>query len=206
MSSISDSASSTRPTLSGELLLPSGSHPITALVDSGADESIMDRSLALRLGLHPERLPVPISARALDGHVLGRVTSRTNPVYMLLPGGHRETIQFMLLPTPNQPVILGHSWLRRHNPIIDWSTCSIREWGVACQQSCLRISSPYPVALAPAPASDVSGVPAIYHDLREVFNKARATSLPPHRPYDCAIDLLPGTSDPQGTLVLPLNS
>ena len=177
--------------------MPSGSHPITALVDSGPDKSIMDRSLALRLGLHPERLPSPISARALDGHVLERVTSRTNPVHMLLPGGHRETIRFILLPTPSQPVILGHSWLRRHNPNIDWSTCSIREWGVTSLHSCLKTQSPSPSPLTPAPASDISGVPAVYHDLRDVFNKAKATSLPPHRPYDCAIDLLPGTHPPR---------
>ena len=132
--------------------------------------------------------------------MLGRVTSRTNPVHMLLPGGHRETVQFMLLPTPSQPVIFGHSWLRRHNPNIDWSTCSVRDWGVTCQQSCLRTPSPLPVPLVPAPASDISGVPAAYHDLREAFNKAKASSLPPHRPYDCAIDLLPGTSPPKGRL------
>ncbi|XP_041926577.1 uncharacterized protein LOC121690215 [Alosa sapidissima] len=33
-----------------------------------------------------------------------------------------------------------------------------------------------------------------------VFSKACATSLPPHRPYDLAIDLLPGTSPPRGCL------
>ncbi len=33
-----------------------------------------------------------------------------------------------------------------------------------------------------------------------VFSKSRAASLPPHRPYDCAIDLLPGTSPPKGKL------
>lgn len=43
-------------------------------------------------------------------------------------------------------------------------------------------------------ASDLEGIPLDYHDLQQVFSKARATSLPPHRPYDCAIDLLPGTS------------
>ena len=181
-------------------LLPSGSHPIAALIDSGSDESIMDRSLALRLGLHPERLPPQISARALDGHVLGRVTSQTNPVHMLLPGCHRETIRFMFLPTPRQPVNLGHSGLRRQNPNIDWSTCSIREWGVTCLHSCLKTQSPLPSPLAPASASDISWVPAVYHDLRDVFNKAKATSLPPHRPYYCAIDLLPGTSPPKGRL------
>lgn len=29
---------------------------------------------------------------------------------------------------------------------------------------------------------------------------AKATSLPPHRPYDCCIDLLPGASPPKGRL------
>ncbi len=47
---------------------------------------------------------------------------------------------------------------------------------------------------------DLTGVPAEYYDLRAVFSKSRATSLPPHRPYDCAIDLLPGTSPPKGRL------
>lgn len=39
-----------------------------------------------------------------------------------------------------------------------------------------------------------------YHNLKEAFNKHRATALPPHRPYSCAIDLLPGTSPLQGRL------
>eukprot|EP00064_Thunnus_orientalis_P023788 superscaffoldBa00009371_g24048 len=43
-------------------------------------------------------------------------------------------------------------------------------------------------------------VPQCYHDLKEVFNKSRATSLPPHREYENAIDLLPGTSLPKGRL------
>ncbi|KAI3351394.1 hypothetical protein L3Q82_020203 [Scortum barcoo] len=33
-----------------------------------------------------------------------------------------------------------------------------------------------------------------------VFSKAKATSLPPHRPYDCPIDLLPGASLPTSRL------
>ncbi|XP_015260796.1 PREDICTED: RNA-directed DNA polymerase homolog [Cyprinodon variegatus] len=33
-----------------------------------------------------------------------------------------------------------------------------------------------------------------------VFSKSQACSLPPHRPYDCAIDLLPGTPLPSSRL------
>lgn len=47
---------------------------------------------------------------------------------------------------------------------------------------------------------DPSTVPSCYLDLKQVFSKARATSLTPHRPYDCFIELLPGTSPPRGHL------
>ncbi|KAI3351082.1 hypothetical protein L3Q82_005605 [Scortum barcoo] len=60
---------------------------------------------------------------------------------------------------------------------------------------------------APTPHSpliepvDLSGVPpATYHDLQEVFNKDKALSLPPHRPYDCAIELLPDAPLPSSRL------
>ncbi|KAG1960212.1 hypothetical protein F2P79_006169 [Pimephales promelas] len=40
-------------------------------------------------------------------------------------------------------------------------------------------------------AMNLSNVPAEYLDLKEVFSKSCAASLPSHRPYDCAIELLP---------------
>ncbi len=49
-------------------------------------------------------------------------------------------------------------------------------------------------------AVNLSNVPKEYLDLREVFSKSRAASLPPHHPYDCAIDLVPGMSPPKGRL------
>lgn len=39
-------------------------------------------------------------------------------------------------------------------------------------------------------------IPPEYQDLREVFSKEKASKLPLHWPYDCAIELLPGTSPP----------
>ncbi len=47
---------------------------------------------------------------------------------------------------------------------------------------------------------NLSKVPKEYLDLKEVFSKSWAASLPPHRPHDCAIDLVPGTSPPKGRL------
>lgn len=47
-------------------------------------------------------------------------------------------------------------------------------------------------------------VPNCYTDLLEVFSKERATQLPPHRPWDCAINLLPNTTPPRSH-VYPLS-
>lgn len=46
----------------------------------------------------------------------------------------------------------------------------------------------------------MSHVPHFYHDLEQVVSKSKALSLPPHRPYDFAIDLLPGTTPLRGQL------
>ncbi len=37
-----------------------------------------------------------------------------------------------------------------------------------------------------------------YAAFQDVFSMQAATRLPPHRPWDCAIDLLPGTKLPKG--------
>jgi len=56
------------------------------------------------------------------------------------------------------------------------------------------LSSGLPTAPLP-PASSILGP-----DLSEVFSKDKSTSLPPHRPCDCTIDLLPSITPPKGHL------
>lgn len=64
---------------------------------------------------------------------------------------------------------------------------------------------PVPLRMPQSPCShsadiDLSAVPEPYHDLREVFSKQQALSLPPHRSYDSAIDLRPGAPLPASRL------
>lgn len=63
---------------------------------------------------------------------------------------------------------------------------------------CLYSTLP-PSLLGPESAlagGDLSAVPEAYHDIGDVFLKQRARMLPPHLPYDCAINLLPGAPLP----------
>ena len=78
----------------------------------------------------------------------------------------------------------------------------ITGWSPRCHTSCLLSATEPFSAVSPRTTTppDLSSVPAEYHDLGEVFSKSRASSLPPHRSYNCAIDLLSGTSPPRGRL------
>uniref|UniRef100_A0A671YIT6 Gypsy retrotransposon integrase-like protein 1 n=1 Tax=Sparus aurata TaxID=8175 RepID=A0A671YIT6_SPAAU len=182
---------------------------LEALIDSGADESLMDWGLARKLGLDVELLERPVRARSLNGLELFSITHVSEPVPLQI-NNHKEVIRFYLFKSSSHSLILGQSWLLTHNPHIDWRTGEIRGWGDSCTKTCLEppyqkdevteinLFSTHPATDAEFP--DLNSVPTCYHHLRQVFSKTKALSLPPHRPYDCAIDLIPGSTIPKGRL------
>lgn len=176
---------------------------LSALVDSGADENFLDAGVASDMGISMELLPSPLQANALTGRLLARVTHCSEPVHLLVSANHHELIRFHIISSPHAPVVLGQPWLRLHNPHIDWNAAKVVSWSPYCHASCLRSArSPAERAISPNlfEPLDLSSVPTVYHDLGEVFSKQLALSLPPHRPYDCAIDLLPGAPLPSSRL------
>lgn len=142
-----------------------------------------------------------IPAQALDGHHLGNFRHQTGPVTMLLQVNYWEEIRFHILEGTHFPLVLDYPWLSHHNRQLNGELGEILGWGADCHRSyvvpvpALRGTS----ALGVMPP-DLAGVLEQYHDLAAVFSKARATSLPPHRLYNCTIDLLPGTAPPKGRL------
>ena len=49
-------------------------------------------------------------------------------------------------------------------------------------------------------APDLSHIPKEYQDFADVFSKAKADKLPPHRPYDLKINLEEGATPPIGAM------
>lgn len=127
-----------------------------------------------------------------------KVTHCTLPVSLLVSGNHYNLVSFHILDTPQAPVVLGFPWLQTHNPVIDWAKGCIKGWSDFYKSHCMHtVKASNPVPVSP---SDPTSVPLEYHDLEEVFNKDRATSLSPHRTFDYTIDLLPVTTLPKGKL------
>uniref|UniRef100_A0A8C5LWS7 CCHC-type domain-containing protein n=1 Tax=Leptobrachium leishanense TaxID=445787 RepID=A0A8C5LWS7_9ANUR len=189
------------PDSGAHLLNLEGVHLETeAFLDSGASGNFMDRVFASK-NLMPLVLKErPLMVEAIDGKPLScpHITHDTIEVCMKTGVLHRETIRFQIIDSPSCPVVLGFPWLTEHNPVIDWVQRDIRCWGPSCQLKCMgrvTVIGSLNIATAP-PLSTV--VPDCYQALKEVFSKARTEVLPPHRPYDCAIELLPGTMPPRG--------
>jgi hypothetical protein len=132
---------------------------------------------------------------------IGQVTHNTTLINLHVSGNHSETIQFLLIKSPQIP----RFW---DSPVSSDTTHSstglqVPSWaGVCSAMPIAEIGATCPGRLPGSSevVQDLSAIPAEYQDLREVFSKSRATSLLPHCPYDCGIDLLPSTMPPQGRL------
>uniref|UniRef100_A0A3Q3B4W6 ribonuclease H n=1 Tax=Kryptolebias marmoratus TaxID=37003 RepID=A0A3Q3B4W6_KRYMA len=178
---------------------------LSALVDSGCEQNLIDKSLVSQLNIKTVRLEAPIRVTALDGRGLHTITHQTESVQLIISGNHHEMISFFVFPSPNPPIVLGFKWLQLHNPHLNWTQGRVEAWSPECLSSCLQSAVPHRPSSLPAPQkeadlTDLGNVPREYHDLREVFSKNHALSLPPHRPYDCAINLLAGASLPSSRL------
>ncbi|KAL0204031.1 hypothetical protein M9458_002049, partial [Cirrhinus mrigala] len=173
----------------------------TAFVDSGAAGNFIDQAYAAQLGIETEVLSQPLNITTIDGRPLNfsPVTRRTKEIHLLI-GNHSEKIHLLITKITSSPIILGHPWLIMHDPFISWTTNRIVHWGATCQELCLQAKAGTCSGESEVPDVKLDGIPVSYRDLAEVFSKKQAARLPPHRPYDLAIDLVPGAVPPRGHL------
>ncbi|KAK3520197.1 hypothetical protein QTP70_017927 [Hemibagrus guttatus] len=140
-----------------------------------------------------------------------RVHHSAGPVLLQVGLLHVEETTFLILEESTADIILGRPWLEQHNPILSWSTGEVLKWGDTCFPGCFphlpAPHSPTPISL-PVQATSIESplvnqplqIPTCYAPFSDVFCPKRASKLPLHRPWDCAIDLLPGEPVPRGRI------
>ncbi|QRW23854.1 Transposon Tf2-12 polyprotein [Rhizoctonia solani] len=75
------------------------------------------------------------------------------------------------------------SWLKKHNPQILWEKHTLVFNSLYCSNNCL--ATPAVLEL-----KAVEEIPAPYQEFARVFSEEELSKLPPHRPYNIAIELL----------------
>ncbi|KAI4890785.1 hypothetical protein NFI96_028572, partial [Prochilodus magdalenae] len=177
-----------------------------ALIESGAEGNFIPTRVAKQLSIPVVTLNHSLRLSAVDGDPVGRgvVSFITPSVTMAVSALHSEEIRFFVLDSSEYAVILGLPWLKMHNPVVSWADRELVTWSSHCFNHCLMFpqislsstsiespDSPTPVCIPPE------------YCLSEVFSKSKATKLPPHRSYDCGIELLENTTVPKAR-VYPL--
>ncbi|KAK3527496.1 hypothetical protein QTP86_023020 [Hemibagrus guttatus] len=116
---------------------------------------------------------------------------------------HHKRLTFYVTSSPVNSVILGFPWLRRDDPQSSWRTGKLTRWSPACLRDCLR--NPVSRSCGTCSIEEVNTrahvrLPQPYADFERVFSEERASHLPEHQEWDCAIDLLPNSFLPKGRI------
>ncbi|KAK9395714.1 hypothetical protein NXF25_019075 [Crotalus adamanteus] len=174
-----------------------------ALIGLGCTRCLVSRGVVKKLGIKVYRLAHPIRFEQVDGSLLGGVPATVvTELVMLDMNDHWEMLRFIVVPSMMEDIIIGLAWLDKWGPTI-W-------WEGGCRHMCLSVG-PWPLRteaeekdkvvggskIAAESGDGELGFPAAYADLAEVFSERECDTLPPHRPTDCAIDILPGAKLPK---------
>lgn len=187
-----------------------------AVVNSGATNSFMTKSLAHYLNLIPELLSKETNIVTFDGRNIS-VDYKTKFDFNL--GAINITRgEFLLLDElPGVSLILGFDFLHEYEPIIDWRDQSItikslprnnhpfidrKNIGYVFMSQSQRSNSPefsdktQEELLQFEEELEAKSVPTEYHNYLDVFSKSKGESLPSHQPYDLQINLIPDSIPP----------
>ena len=99
---------------------------LKALLDCGATGLFIDQAYVQRNHLRMRKLCRSIPVYNVDG-TLNEAGSICHIVELVLSyKDHTERAQFAVTNLGNQDLILGLSWLREHNPEVDWQTEEVK--------------------------------------------------------------------------------
>ncbi|KAG9219610.1 hypothetical protein CCMSSC00406_0006068 [Pleurotus cornucopiae] len=93
-----------------------------SMLDCGASDSFIDQEFVKKNNIKTKKLANPAVIRNADGTAnnAGRVTEKVE--MRMRYKGHVEVMTFYVTNLGNVDVILGPTWLKKHNPEIDWKT------------------------------------------------------------------------------------
>ena len=102
------------------------SHNLMALLDSGATGLFINTDFIHENRLTTRKLACPIPVFNVDGtaNEAGSITDIVDVV--LRYNDHSERAPFAVTSLGKQKMILGYTWLREHNPEVDWQSGTVK--------------------------------------------------------------------------------
>ncbi|KAI2645990.1 Transposon Tf2-6 polyprotein [Labeo rohita] len=173
------------------------------MIDSGAALNLISKDVVERYQISTQPCTPPIKIKAINDALIGEgITHQTKTLTLKIGLLHQESISFYVVDSPKHETILGFPWLSVHDPDISWYHGELTHWSNFCQENCFSVKPQpcYTTSIESPTTHKTVTIPFCYKDLSEVFSKSKATQLPPHSPWDCAIDLLLNAMPPKSKI------
>lgn len=146
-------------------------------------------------GIPVHQLKDPIHVQTLDGKPVDElvINYQTAEIRLHTSARHIKNISFLVMESHNNLTVFSLPWLQHYNPRIAWDEKEITAWSITVMRTACLVSPNKLWALN----AMLSSMKCLVY--------SRACMVPPHKPYDCAIDLLSGTT-PVWSHTYPLSS
>ena len=176
---------------------------LSALINYSTTANFIDEQFISLLRLPPLETK---AAKIVD--VNGKTISPSKQALFRIPisslDGPPTVYTFRAIPMQGHQVILGLSWLREVNPLIDWVTGTIKitkNIRVLKQADFDDELDGSPIYAYHTTSKASAALPAAYSSYSDIFSEQASETLPPYRGnLDHAIDLQPSTTPPFGPL------
>ena len=104
----------------------------SAMIDSGASTQFIDLDCVLRNNLPLPLKPKPGTIIVVNGREAENQLTHTCTLDLTIDQ-HSETLTFQVTKLAGWNMILGKNWLKRHNPVIDWTRNTVTFGSGYCQ-------------------------------------------------------------------------
>src|SRR6201992_2419772 len=159
-----------------------------AIINSGATSCFIDIQFCRNKGFELIRKQKPITVEVIDGReISSRAITHEARLCLSIASQTEETV-FDIMKLGHNDLALGIPWLERTNLKIDWVSKTMHRAEVTTTMVAADIKSQQKSDAKPMA---FMGVSERYRKFIHLFEKGVAECLPPHRQYDCKIDLKP---------------
>lgn len=184
---------------------------LTALYDPGATRTLINEGIT-----REATRKTGMSLVNIDGTVNKKQLQETEGTLTI--GTHTSHEVILVGDIGRHEMVLGRDYIRKHGMTVTWATKGKDQvhFNHRCIGVCWKKEEPIlgkwdvEVNATESRSAQIAEkhqkpersieeiVPTEFHDYLDVFSETSAASLPDHKPYDCAIELLPGKQPPKG--------
>ncbi|KAL5504680.1 hypothetical protein ACEPAH_7343 [Sanghuangporus vaninii] len=176
-----------------------------ALIDSGCTGSCIDEGFVKRYNFPTQKYIRPRPVFNADGTSNESGLIKEYVIVRMIFGRHEEELRLAVTSLASSNIFLGHDWLQRHNPEIDWRIGKIDF--TRCPEECGCVSSEEEIDdeyVRRVRVDEAKKWPSYLEEYSDVFSEESFERLPDHRTWDHAIDLKPDFK-PSDCKVYPLS-